>query len=83
MFFISVSPGFIIFILQIKKCRLSDETIWPRPNCPIILTQVGLTAVSRGDQGMDPKKYTRINTLSKLTEIERAGEHASTQINTK
>lgn len=32
---------------------------------------------------MDPKKYTRINTLSKLTEIERAGEHASTQINTK
>lgn len=35
------------------------------------------------DQGMDPKKYTRINTLSKLTEIERAGEHASTQINTK
>lgn len=74
--------GIIIFILQIKKCRLSDETIWPRPNCPIILTQVGLTAVSR-DQGMDPKKYTRINTLSKSTEIERAGEHAFTQINTK
>lgn len=85
MFFLfqSLHPtGIIIFILQIKKCRLSDETIWPRTNCPVILMQVGLTAVSR-DQDMDPKKYTRINTLSKLTEIERAGEPESTQINTK
>lgn len=44
--------------------------------------QVGLTAVRR-NPGLGPKNYTRINTLFKLTEIERVGDYASTQINTK
>ena len=41
--------------------------------CPIFLVQVVLTAVSK-NQGLEPKKYTRINTLPKLTQVKRLGE---------